>query len=321
MIQHITRTDIRKTLLSPGISTLAGLLFTLALPILRRLTSPEVADFMLRGVNIFLVASLAWFATRALSLMEIVIQSKFDLSSGGTVGARRARTQFVLFKRLLLILIIFIAFSIILLSFDEFRRIGTSLLASVGLVGIIVGVSAQRTAGALWAGIQLAISQPIKIDDVLVVEGEWGRVEDITFSYVVLRSWDLRRIVLPTTYFLEKPFQNWTKVSSDLIATVFFRVDFSADVEKMREYFFNILGESPLWDGKSKAFQATNCDERSLEVRALMSVSDGSSSWELRCQVRESMLAWLRDYHPEWLPKVRIRDVAEEKELFSSPNG
>lgn len=321
MIRHITRVDFRKTLLSPLLSTAAALFLIALLPLLQKGFSPEVSRFLLRSAKIYLVASAAWLSIGAVFLMEIVFRKYFDVSVADNLHARKFQTQFVIFKRLLLTLIVFLAFSIVLLSIDDFRRIGTSLLASVGVVGIVVGFAAQKTVATILAGIQLAVSQPIRIDDVVVAEGEWGRVEQISFTYVVLRLWDLRRLVLPTTYFLERPFQNWTRISADLIATAYFRVDFSAEVEKLRERFFTILGSTPLWDGKAKALQVTDCGERSLEIRALMSAANGSSAWDLRCLVREEMTAWLRDEHPEWLPKVRLRGEEEEKNLFSTLNG
>ncbi len=321
MIRHITRVDFRKSLLFPLLSTAAALFLIALLPLLQKGFSPEVSRFLLRSAKIYLVASAAWLSIGAVFLMEIVFRKYFDVSVADNLHARKFQTQFVIFKRLLLTLIVFLAFSIVLLSIDDFRRIGTSLLASVGVVGIVVGFAAQKTVATILAGIQLAVSQPIRIDDVVVAEGEWGRVEQISFTYVVLRLWDLRRLVLPTTYFLERPFQNWTRISADLIATAYFRVDFSAEVEKLRERFFTILGSTPLWDGKAKALQVTDCGERSLEIRALMSAANGSSAWDLRCLVREEMTAWLRDEHPEWLPKVRLRGEEEEKNLFSTLNG
>ena len=321
MIRHITRVDFRKTLLSPLLSTAAALFLIALLPLLQKGFSPEVSRFLLRSAKIYLVASAAWLSIGAVFLMEIVFRKYYDVSVADNLHARKFQTQFVIFKRLLLTLIVFLAFSIVLLSIDDFRRIGTSLLASVGVAGIVVGFAAQKTVATILAGIQLAVSQPIRIDDVLVAEGEWGRVEQISFTYVVLRLWDLRRLVLPTTYFLERPFQNWTRISADLIATAYFRVDFSAEVEKLRERFFTILGSTSLWDGKAKALQVTDCGERSLEIRALMSAANGSSAWDLRCLVREEMTAWLRDDHPEWLPKVRLRGEEEEKNLFSTLNG
>lgn len=321
MIQHIARGDIRKTLLYPLLSTGVALLFIALLPVLQRGLSPEISRFLLRGAKIFLVASVAWLSIGAVFLLEIVFHKKYDVSVADNLNARKFQTQFVIFKRLLLTMIVFVAFSIILLSIDDFRRIGTSLLASVGVVGIVVGLAAQKTVATILAGIQLAVSQPIRIDDVVVAEGEWGRVEQITFTYVVLRLWDQRRLVLPTTYFLERPFQNWTRISADLIATAYFRVDFSAEVEELRVRFFSILGSTPLWDGKARALQVTDCGERSLEIRALMSAANGSSAWDLRCLVREEMTAWLRDEHPEWLPRIRLRGEEEEKNLFSPSNG
>ena len=305
MTQYIPIAAIRKQLVVPGLVAMLGMVFIAALPYTEAKFSPAASRILLRTAKIGLVASMAWLALGAVSLFEVYFRNRFDISAADNLKARKIQTQFILFKRLLVILIIFLSVSIALLSIDDFRRIGTSLLASVGVAGIIVGLSAQRTVATFLAGIHLAIAQPIRIDDVVVAEGEWGRVEEVTFTYVVLRLWDSRRLVLPTTYFLEKPFQNWTRVSADIIGTAFFHVDFSADVEEIREFFSSVLGTTPLWDGRAKAFQVTDCTSSSMEVRALMSAANSGAAWDLRCHVRERMMEWLRLEHPDWLPRTR----------------
>lgn len=258
------------------------------------------------SLKILLVGAIAWLIIGISDLLETLILNRFDLSSQDNLKARKVQTQIIIFRKVSLIAIGILAFSFILMSFKEFRQVGAGLLASMGVAGIIVGLAAQRTVGALLAGIQLAITQPVRIDDVLVVEGEWGRVEEINFTYVVVRIWDSRRLVLPTTYFLEKPFQNWTRISSDLLGTVFLYVDYCAPIEAIRARLKELLETSPHWDRRVWALQVTSCSERTMELRALMSAADSSKTWELRCEIREKMLEFLRITYPGSLPKVRL---------------
>jgi small-conductance mechanosensitive channel len=241
-----------------------------------------------------------------------VLLRRHDLASQDNLKARKMYTQMMVFGRLTSIAIGILAFSLILMNFEEFRRIGTGLLASVGVAGIIIGLAAQRTVGTLLAGIQLAIAQPIRLDDVLVVEGEWGRVEEITFTYVVVRIWDSRRLVLPTTYFLEKPFQNWTRVSSDLLGTVYLYLDYGIPLEELRQKLHEFLEASPHWDKRAWALQVTDCSDKAMEVRALMSAKDSGSAWELRCEIREKLLEYLRTTYPDSLPRIRLERQEDE---------
>jgi small-conductance mechanosensitive channel len=205
------------------------------------------------------------------------------------------------------------------MTFDKVRQLGTTLLASAGIVGIIVGLAAQKSISTLFAGIQLAITQPIRIDDVVIVENEWGRIEEISLTYVVVRIWDLRRLIVPITYFLEKPFQNWTRISADLLGTVFLYVDYTVPVEAVRSELKSILENSKLWDGRVCVLQVTNASERTVELRALMSAADSSSAWELRCEVREKLIAFIRQNYPDALPKVRA-ELTESAEGATSPS-
>jgi small-conductance mechanosensitive channel len=183
------------------------------------------------------------------------------------------------------------------------------------MVGITVGFAAQRSIATLFAGLQIAITQPIRIRDVVLVEGEYGVIEDITLSYVVVRIWDMRRLVVPVTYFLEKPFQNWTRSSTNLLATVFIYADYCVPVERLRRRLHEILQGSPKWDGEVWGLQVTNATDRTVELRALMSAVDSAAAWDLRCEVREELLCFLRERYPESLPRVRA-DLSGE---LSSP--
>lgn len=318
MTKYIDLKDIRRHILLPGVVTVAVMVFSImVMPYVQAYLSSEAARMFLRTLKIGLVASAAWLALGAVSLLDIYFRKRFDIGKEDNLKARKIQTQIMIFKRLLIIFISVFSFSIMLLSIDDFRQIGTSILASVGVAGIVVGLSAQRTVGTFLAGIHLALSQPIRIDDVIVAEGEWGRVEEITFTFVVLRLWDSRRLVLPTTYFLEKPFQNWTRVSADLAGTAFFHVDFTADVEQIRQYFFSVLQTTALWDGKGKALHVTECRDRSLELRALMTAANSSAAWDLRCLVREKIIDWLRTEHPNWIPRTRTEiGPSDRMDLF-----
>jgi hypothetical protein len=178
-------------------------------------------------------------------------------------------------------------------------------LASAGIVGLVIGFATQKTVSTVLAGLQIAITQPIRVDDVVIVENEWGRIEEITLTYVVVRLWDLRRLVVPITYFIEKPFQNWTRVSADLMGTVSIYSDYTLPVQSLREELHSILRASNLWDGRVWGLQVTGATERALELRALMSASDASSAWDLRCDVREKLVAFIQNKYPESLPRLR----------------
>ena len=192
------------------------------------------------------------------------------------------------------------------MTFDGIRRIGISLFASAGVAGIILGFAAQKVLGSVLAGFQIALTQPIRIDDVVIVEKEWGWIEEITLTYVVVRIWDRRRMILPTTYFIETPFQNWTRVSADILGSIFIYADYRVPVEKLREELENILKNSDLWDGKIQNLQVTNTTENTLELRALMSAADSPTAWDLRVHVREKLVEYLQKNYPDCLPRTRI---------------
>ena len=187
------------------------------------------------------------------------------------------------------------------------RKIGAGLLTGVGIGRIIIGVAAQKSLGNLLAGFQIAFTQPIRIDDVLIVEGEWGKVEEITLTYVVVNIWDQRRLILPITYFIEKPFQNWTRVSADLLGTVFLYLDYTIPIEPMRQELSRLLNANPLWDKRVNVVQVTDSTkDGAIEVRLLMSASNSSRAFDLRCHVREAMISFIQRNYPESLPKKRL---------------
>jgi small-conductance mechanosensitive channel len=211
--------------------------------------------------------------------------------------------------------VILIGGALVLFQFEGMRALGTSLLASAGVAGIVVGLAAQRSLSTLLAGIQLSITQPVCVGDVVIVEGEWGTVEEITLTYVVVKVWDLRRLVLPIRKFLEEPFQNWTRTGTDLLGTVFIHADYRVPVDVVRRELERFVTAQPLWDRKVVGVQVTNASERTVEIRALVSAADASSAWDLRCAVREFLVQLLQRLDGgRYLPRTRVESDGKRAE-------
>ena len=255
---------------------------------------------------VMLIGSGTWIAINAIRIARIVILSQYDVTQKNNLLARKMHTQLKIIERIIVLTLIFVAIASILLTFESIRRIGFSLFASAGVAGLIIGLAAQKVIGSILAGFQLAITQPIRIDDVVIVENEWGWIEEITITYVVIRLWDRRRMVVPTTYFIEKPFQNWTRKSSDIIGSVFIFTDYTMPVDLLRQEFLEILKQTELWDGNIANVQVTNATNQALEIRFLMSAIDSPTLWDLRVLVREKIIEFLQQNHPEKLPRTRI---------------
>lgn len=263
---------------------------------------------------VWIIAVVAWFATRFIGLIKALVLRRYKMGERDNLLARRVYTQFGVIQRVLNVLIIFFAFAAILLTFDRVREIGFSLLASAGVVGIILGFAAQRSLATLFAGIQIALTQPIRIDDVVIVENEWGWIEEITLTYVVVKIWDQRRLVVPITYFIEKPFQNWTRKTAELLGSVYLYADYTLPVPEIRRELQKILQAAPQWDQRVGVLQVTNANERTMELRALMSAEDSPAAWELRCHVREKLIEFMQRNFPASLPHVRIELEREHAE-------
>jgi len=233
----------------------------------------------------------------------IIRQHRIDVSDN--LQARAIYTQVVVLKKVAMTTIGIFTLASMLMVFDSVRQFGASILASAGIAGIVIGFAAQRSIATLLAGFQIALTQPIRVDDVVIIENEWGRIEDITLTYVVVRVWDLRRLVVPITYFLEQPFQNWTRSSADIIGTVFLYVDYTVPLDALRVELTRILAASRHWDGKVNVLQVTDAKEHTLEIRALASAADASLAWDLRCEIRERLVAFIQQKYPESLPRLR----------------
>jgi small-conductance mechanosensitive channel len=265
----------------------------------------QVPDVALHAIALLLIALVAWLLIRMTYILEDYVTSRFDVGVRDNLRARKIHTQFKVLKRIVIIVVSILAFGTILMTFERVRQLGTTILASAGVVGIVVGMAAQRTIATFIAGLQIAITQPIRVDDVVIVENEWGRIEEITLTYVVVRIWDLRRLIVPITYFIEKPFQNWTRISADILGTVFIYTDYTVPVDAIRKQLQKILNESEHWDKKVCVLQVTNATDRTMELRALMSAADASTAWTLRCHIREKLIEFIKTKYPQALPRTR----------------
>jgi small-conductance mechanosensitive channel len=255
--------------------------------------------------SIVLIVSVALLLSRTVNALRLLVLSRFDTSVADNLRARQVYTQLHIISRVIYIAIGVFTAAAVLMLFPSVRHVGTSLLASAGIAGVVVGIAAQKVLGNLFAGVQIALTQTIREDDVLVVEGQWGRVEEITLSYVVVHVWDDTRLVLPLSYFIEKPFQNWTRNSAALTGTVFVWVDFTVDVEAVRVALKPIVEGSPLWDRRFWNLQVSDVSEKSMQLRVLATSSDSSRSWDFRCEIREKLLAYLQRTFPGSLPRIR----------------
>ncbi|MGB2590429.1 MAG: mechanosensitive ion channel family protein [Candidatus Acidiferrum sp.] len=257
------------------------------------------------AVVLGVIAAVGWGFVGLAQVITELIDSGYDLDAIEDLAVRRVHTQVQVIERIVVVLIAVVTLGAMLMTFPSVRHLGTSVLASAGLAGLVAGIAARSTLSSLIAGLQVAVTQPIRIGDAVVVEGEWGWIEEIRTTYVVVRIWDLRRLILPLSYFIEKPFQNWTHTSADLLGTVMLYADYTVPVEELREELHRILASTDLWDGKAWGLQVTDLTERSVQVRALMSATNASKVWDLRCLVREKLIKFLQEAYPQCLPRYR----------------
>lgn len=257
-----------------------------------------LGSFITHLFSIALIILVAWLLVGATYALGDIILLHFDRAAKSDVRTRAVHTQVNVLRRIVVAVIIVVGLASALMTFDRVRQLGAALLASAGIAGIIVGLAAQKTLGNLIAGLQIAFTQPVRIDDLVVVEGECGHIEEITLTYVVLRTWDLRRLIVPITYFIEKPFQNWTRAAPDLLGTVVLHVDYAVPVDAIRAELQRILESTPLWDHKVGRLQVSDATQQAVELRVLVSAPDARTSWDLRCYVREKLVAFLREHYP-----------------------
>ena len=257
------------------------------------------------------VLAVGWGVNNALLLAAVIYLARFRVDVVDNLLARKHVTQVRILQRALQVLILIITVGAALMTISAVRQFGVSLFASAGAAGLVVGLSARPVLSNLLAGIQIALAQPIRVEDAVVVEGEWGWIEEINSTYVVVRIWDLRRLILPLTYFIEKPFQNWTHKSADLLGSVHLNVDWSVPVDRLRAQLTEIVHASKLWDGKVVVLQVVESVENLVQLRALVSARNSGEAWDLRCEVREKLIAFLQREYPYALPRQRVEVAGE----------
>lgn len=286
----------------------------LALPLLGLQVFWQGASDELLGIStvrhtngVLLLCALTWLAMRAVAGMAAGVVASHPSTMADNLHARRIHTQAQVLSRTVMAGLLVAGVSLVLMTFPGARQIGTSLLASAGIAGLAAGIAARPLFSNLVAGLHIALAQPIRIDDVLIVQGEWGRVEEITGTYVVLAIWDQRRMVIPLTWFIENPFQNWTRRSSEIIGTVFLQVGYGMPLEPLREEARRLCEALPHWDRRLCLLQVTDTTEQAMQLRLLVTSSDSSQNWDLRCAVREGLVAFMQRAYPQHLPAWRAR--------------
>jgi len=264
-----------------------------------------------RLTMLLLIAALTWLAVACIAGFAQAVVEAHPVTVADNLDARRIQTQTRVLSRILCGLAVLIGVALMLMSFPAVRQIGTSLLASAGLVGIVAGFAARPVLGNLIAGLQIGLSQPIRLDDVVIVEGEWGVIEEITGTYVVVRIWDQRRLVVPLQWWIEHPFQNWTRSSAELIGTVFLWVDYRMPLAPLRAALEQACKSSKDWDGRLALLQLTDANEQAIQLRALVTSANSSKSWDLRCHVRERLIDFVQREYPQYLPRLRAEATLE----------
>jgi small-conductance mechanosensitive channel len=277
-----------------------------------------IGDWTAPVDQVFLIVAIAigaWLVCALALFFEDVALARYTIDRPDNRIARRMRTQVLILRRLAMAVVIVLAIGAILLTFPGAQAVGTSILASAGVVSIIAGLAAQSTLANVFAGMQIAFSDAVRVDDVVIVENEWGRIEEITLTYVVVHIWDDRRMVLPSTYFTSQPFQNWTRRNSELLGSVEFDLDWRVTPGEMRAELERILSRTDLWDKRVSVLQVTDAVGGYVRVRILVTAIDAPTLFDLRCFVREEMISWLYRSSPQSIPRTRVRVIDEEPDV------
>ena len=263
-------------------------------------------DTVRHVTGLLLIGSLTWFTMAVIGGFAQGVIEQHPVLTEDNLSARRIQTQTNVLGRSAQVVVVIAGVALALMTFPGARQVGASLLASAGVLGIVGGLAARPVFSNLIAGLQLALSQPLRLDDVLIVKGEWGRVEQITGTYVVLKIWDERRMIIPLQWFIENPFENWTRTGSEILGTVFLYLDYATPVEPIRAEARRIVEGSPDWDGRVFAVQVTDVTDRTMQLRILVSARNSGKAFDLRCNVREALLAFVAREYPGHLPRVRL---------------
>lgn len=310
LARHYSRTEtdsflkiIYKNLIGP-VQFLIGV--TLFYSLTQQFSITIGGDYILdKGYNVLLVIGFGWLALRLINVVSDFILRRFNVDTKDNLSARAVHTQIRVVTRFLKTIVFLIALSAALMTFETIRSLGVSLLASAGVASVIIGFAAQKTIANFFTGLQIAVTQPIRLGDAVVVEGEWGWIEEINLTYVVVKIWDWRRLVLPISYFVENPFQNWTRRTASIIGDVILYLDYKMPVEPLRKELDRILDETELWDKDVKVIQVVDTSEKTMKLRVLVSASDSPTAWDLRCFVRERLIAFVQENYPDYLPQHR----------------
>jgi small-conductance mechanosensitive channel len=289
-----------------------GIVF--ALPVLNLPT--QYADVVSKGTGILIVGTVAWILIEVINAGENILLLEHDISLADNLRARKIHTQVKLLGKTLHVIVGLCTVACILMLFQQVRHVGASLLASAGIAGIVAGIAAQQTLANLFAGFQIAFAQPLRQGDVVVVETEWGTIEEITLTFVVVHVWDDTRLVLPLSYFITKPFQNWTRVSAQITGSVILWVDYTFPVDEARKALKPIVENNPLWDKRFWNLQVSDTSEKTIQLRVLATAADSSKCWDLRCKIREDFIAYIQQNHPQSLPRLRA-ELDQKPELIA----
>jgi small-conductance mechanosensitive channel len=290
----------------PGLALVILLTVSLAFGLFGGAIGPQTSSIIKHTLQVLGIGATGFLMIRIIEVLNKITLHHYTDKDPLNYSLRKAKTKFQLIERVLNSVIVFGAVAIMLMTFDSIRQVGSTLLASAGVVGIIIGFAAQRSLGTLFAGVQIAISQPIRIDDSVVVEGTFGTVSEITLTYVVINCWDGKRLVVPINYFIEQPFENWTRTSPEVIAKVFIHTDYSLPIEEVRQEFMKWVEAHPLWDKRVRGLHVTGADDQTMEIRLIISAKNSSDSSDLENFMREKLIVHIREKYPWALPKNRV---------------
>ncbi len=302
-------TDLDDVLLdrlrAPSLLIFPLLALLLISPAITRLTPSQLA--LLRHIiSIGAIAAATWLVVAIVGVGERFIKQRHRIDVADNLAARRVHTQITVLSRAVMVFIVILGAAAAVMTFPRMRELGMSLLVSAGFAGLAIGLAARPVLESLISGVQLAFTQPIRLDDVVIVEGEWGRIEDITTTYVVVKTWDERRLIVPFSKFISEPFENWTRTSADMLGTVMIHADYAVDVDAVRSELQQIVEASEHWDSRTCKVQVTDASERTVQLRVTVSAANSGALWNLRVLVREKLLAFMQREHPDWLPRTRV---------------
>ena len=299
----------------PGIWIIFAILLNIFSSLLKE--DEDIYAVLQKISMILLILTIGWFIVQVVRALFHYWQKKFDIDNPNNLEARKRLTQMSMLERIVVIAIVFIFVSIALMTIDAVRDLGMSLLASAGVASIIIGFAAQRSFGQIFSGIQIAFTQPIRIDDVVVIEGEWGRIEEINITYAVVKIWDERRLIVPIDFFLNNPIQNWTRNTSNILGTVFFYVSYDLPVDPLREELARIVKDDPNWDGRVQNIQVTESREWYKELRVLVSSTNSSLNWDLKVAVREKLIDFINANYPHSFAKINSTGADSSTRQFT----